>query len=45
MIDTEAKKNKIEHNEDILREIQNRIMSKIWSINPTSLKTCVKMKL
>ena len=30
------KKNKIEHNEEILREIQNRIMIEIWSIIPTS---------
>jgi len=37
MIESEAKKNKIEHNEEILREIQNRIMIEIWSIIPTSL--------
>ena len=30
-------KNKIEHNEGILREIRNRIMKEIWSIIPTSL--------
>ena len=30
-------KNKIEHNEGILREIQNRIMKEIWSIILTSL--------
>ena len=30
-------KNKIEHNEGILRKIRNRIMKKIWSIIPTSL--------
>ena len=33
----EHKKNKIEHNEKILREIQNSIMIEIWSIIPTSL--------
>ena len=32
-------KNKIEHNEGILREIWNRIMEEIWSIIPTSLLT------
>ena len=32
-------KNKIEHNEGILREIRNRIMKEIWSIIPTSLIT------
>ena len=32
-------KNKIEHNEGILREIQNRIMKEIWSRIPTSLIT------
>jgi len=37
MIESEAKKNKIEHNEKILREIWNRIMIEIWSIIPTSL--------
>jgi len=37
MIESEAKKNKIEHNEEILREIWNRIMIEIWSIIPTSL--------
>ena len=30
-------KNKIEHNEAILKEIRNRIMKEIWSIIPTSL--------
>ena len=30
-------KNKIEHNEGILREIRNRIMKEILSIIPTSL--------
>ena len=30
-------KNKIEHNEGILREIQNRIMKEIWSIFPQAL--------
>ena len=30
-------KNKIEHNEGILREIRNRIMKENWSIIPTSL--------
>ena len=30
-------KNKIQHNEGILREIRNRIMKEIWSIIPTSL--------
>ena len=30
-------KNKIEHNEQILRGIWNRIMIEIWSIIPTSL--------
>ena len=30
-------KNKIEHNEGILREIRNRIMKEIMSIIPTSL--------
>ena len=29
--------NKNEHNDEILREIQNRIMMEIWSIIPTSL--------
>ena len=29
--------NKTEHNDDILREIRNRIMMEIWSIIPTSL--------
>ena len=29
--------NKIEHNEEILKEIQNRIMIEIWSIIPISL--------
>ena len=28
---------KIEHNEEIVREIWNRIMIEIWSIIPTSL--------
>ena len=37
MIESIAQKNKIEHNEDILREIQNRIMIEIWSIISTSL--------
>ena len=31
------KKNKIEHNKAILKEIRNRIMIEIWSIIPTSL--------
>ena len=29
--------NKTEHNDDILREIRNRIMMETWSIIPTSL--------
>ena len=29
--------NKIEHNEEILREIWNRIMIETWSIIPTSI--------
>jgi len=37
MIKSETKKNKIEHNEEILREIWNRIMIEIWSIILTSL--------
>ena len=35
--DNKHKKHKIEHNEEILREIRNRIMIEIWSIIPTSL--------
>ena len=31
------KMNKIEHNDEILREIQNRIMKEIWILIPTSL--------
>ena len=31
------KNNKIEHNEEILREIRNRITIEIWSIVLTSL--------
>ena len=39
MINHKHKKNKIEHNEEILREIWNRIMIEVWSIIPTSLAT------
>ena len=35
-------KNKIEHNEGILREIRNRIMKEIWSIIPTSLPRYIR---
>ena len=38
MINHKHKKNKI-HNEEILREIWNRIMIEVWSIIPTSLAT------
>ena len=37
MIEEAAKKNKIEHNEEILREIWYRIMKEIWSTISTSL--------
>ena len=37
--------NKIEHNEEILREIRNRIMIEIWSIIPTSLVIIHGIKL
>ena len=36
------------HNEEILREIWNRIMKKIWSIIPTSLittQTCCPLRM
>ena len=35
-------KNKIEHDEEILREIQNRMMIEIWSIIPISLHSFIK---
>ena len=35
--------NKIEHNEEILREIRNRIMEEIWSIIPASLSATVRI--
>ena len=39
-------KNKIEHNEGILREIRNRIMKEIWSIIPTSLAdACISVRV
>ena len=31
------RKSKTEHNEEILKEIQNRIMREIWNITLTSL--------
>ena len=37
--------NKTEHNDDILREIRNRIMMEIWSIIPTSLPIKLPMVL
>ena len=37
MINHKHKKTKIEHNDDILRKIQNRKMIEILSIIPTSL--------
>ena len=37
MINHNRKKNKLEHNQEILREIQNRTMIEMWGIIPTSL--------
>ena len=45
MINHKHKKNKIEHNEEILREIRNRIMIEIWSIISTSQETTVITRL
>ena len=41
MINQKHKKIIIEHNEEILREIWNRIMIKIWSIIPTTQNTLI----
>ena len=43
MLKSKPKKNKIEHNEEILRESWNRTMIEIWSTIPTSLVVCVLM--